>query len=398
MKLADRLSQIKPSPTLTISAKARAMKVDGKDVISLSAGEPDFDTPDFVKDAAINAIKEGDTKYTSVDGTTYLRSAIADKLRNDNDLHYDFDNIIVGTGAKQVIFNAFLASLNPKDEVIIPAPYWVSYPEMVRIAEGHPVIVKSTEKNDFKITPKELEKALTKKTKWIIINSPNNPTGSIYSKEEFKALGEVLEKHPNVYILSDEIYEHITYGQQFYSFAQACPNLFDRTLTVNGVSKAYAMTGWRIGYAAGPKRIITGMKKIQSQSTSNACSISQAAAAVALKGDQNFIQDRNAEFKKRRDFIVKELNTIDGMTCIEPKGAFYVYPSCKEFIGKKTPSGSIIESDTDFAEFLLDQAEVAAVPGSAFGYSPFIRMSYATSFDQIETALKRIKKACSSLT
>ncbi len=398
MKLADRLSQIKPSPTLTISAKARAMKVDGKDVISLSAGEPDFDTPDFVKTAAINAIKEGDTKYTSVDGTTYLKSAIADKLRNDNDLDYDFDNIIVGTGAKQVIFNAFLATLNPKDEVIIPAPYWVSYPEMVRIAEGHPVIVKSTEKNDFKITPKQLEESITQKTKWVIINSPSNPTGSVYSKQEFKALGEVLEKHPNVYILSDEIYEHILYGQQFYAFAQACPNLFDRTLTVNGVSKAYAMTGWRIGYAAGPKRIITGMKKIQSQSTSNACSISQAAAAVALKGDQHFIQDRNAEFKKRRDFIVKELNAIDGMTCIEPKGAFYVYPSCKEFIGKKTPSGSIIESDTDFAEFLLDQAEVAAVPGSAFGHSPFIRMSYATSLDQIETALKRIKKACSSLT
>lgn len=397
MKLADRLSQIKPSPTLAISAKARAMKIDGKDIISLSAGEPDFDTPDFAKEAGIKAIKEGETKYTSVDGTTYLKSAVSDKFRNDNDLDYDLDQIIVGTGAKQILFNAFLATVNPKDEVIIPAPYWVSYPEMVRIAEGDPILIKTSEKKDFKITPDALEKALTKNTKWVIINSPNNPTGSMYTQEEFKALGKVLEKHPNVYILSDEIYEHITYGQQFYSFAQACPNLFERTLTVNGISKAYAMTGWRIGYAGGPKNIVSAMKKIQSQSTSNACSISQAAAAVALKGDHSFIKDRNAEFEKRRNYIVKELNTIDGMTCLEPKGAFYVYPNCKGFMGKKTPSGSVIENDTDFAEFLLDHAQVAVVPGSAFGYSPYIRMSYATSLDLIIEALKRIKKACSNL-
>lgn len=398
MKFADRLSQIKPSPTLTISAKARAMKVDGKDVISLSAGEPDFDTPDFIKDAAIQAIKDGQTKYTSVDGTTYLKSAIADKLRDENNLNYDLDQIIVGTGAKQILFNTFLATLNPQDEVIIPAPYWVSYPEMVRIAEGVPVFIEGAAENNFKITPNDLKKAITNKTKWLVLNSPNNPTGSIYSKEEFQAIEDVLKKHPDIYVLSDEIYEHIIYEHKFYAFAEACPSLFNRTLTVNGVSKSYAMTGWRIGYAGGPKDLISAMKKIQSQSTSNACSISQAAAAVALKGDQDFLKERTLCFKERRDYIVKELNTIKGMTCLEPIGAFYVYPYCKEFIGKKTPAGAVIETDTDFAEFLLDFAEVAVVPGSAFGFSPYVRLSYATSLDQIKEALKRIKKACSSLT
>ncbi|MBX2834740.1 MAG: pyridoxal phosphate-dependent aminotransferase [Micavibrio sp.] len=396
--VADRLSRIKPSPTIAVTNKARELKAAGRDVIGLGAGEPDFDTPDFVKDAAIKAINEGDTKYTAVDGTPALKDAIIAKFKRDNELSYERDQVTVGTGGKQVLYNALMASVNAGDEVIIPAPYWVSYPDMVLLAEGTPVTVDCPVENSFKMRPEDLEAAITPKTKWLIFNSPSNPTGGGYSYDELKALTDVLLKHPHVYVMSDDMYEHLVYdGFKFVTPAQVEPKLYDRTLTVNGVSKSYAMTGWRIGYAAGPRELIKAMAKVQSQSTSNPSSISQAAAVEALNGDQNFLKPRNEAFKARRDMVVKMLNDADGIDCITPEGAFYVYPSCKGCIGKSTPEGKKIETDEDFVTYLLEAQGVAAVHGSAFGLSPHFRISYATSEEALTEACTRIQKACTAL-
>jgi len=392
--VSNSLKRIKPSPTIAVTSKAREMRAAGKDVIGLGAGEPDFDTPDNIKEAAIQAIKRGDTKYTAVDGTPALKKAIKEKFSRENNLTYALDQISVGTGGKQVLYNAFMATLNPGDEVIIPAPYWVSYPDMVLLAGGKPKIVKCSEKNEFKITPAELKKAITKKTKWLIINSPSNPTGSCYTKEEIQELSKILIKNKKVFILSDDIYEHITYdGFEFFTIAQI-KALKDRTLTMNGVSKSYSMTGWRIGYGAGPKDIIKAMAKIQSQSTTNPSSISQAAAVEALSGTQDFIKTRSESFKERRDFVVKTLNNIKGLSCLKPNGAFYVFPNCQKLLGKKTK----LKTDKDFVEKLLEKAEVAVVQGSAFGLDGYFRISYATSMDNLKKALERIKSFCESLT
>ena len=391
--VSNSLKRIKPSPTIAVTSKAREMRAAGKDVIGLGAGEPDFDTPDNIKEAAIQAIKRGETKYTAVDGTPALKKAIQEKFSRENNLTYELDQISVGTGGKQVLYNAFMATLNPGDEVIIPAPYWVSYPDMVLLAGGKPKIVKCSEKNEFKITPAELKKAITKKTKWLIINSPSNPTGSCYTKEEIQELSKILIKNKKVFILSDDIYEHITYdGFEFFTIAQI-KALKDRTLTMNGVSKSYSMTGWRIGYGAGPKDIIKAIAKIQSQSTTNPSSISQAAAVEALNGTQDFIKTRSESFKERRDFVVKSLNNIKGLSCLKPSGAFYVFPNCKQLLGKKTK----LKTDKDFVEKLLVEAEVAVVQGSAFGLDGYFRISYATSIDNLKKALERIKSFCESL-
>ena len=392
--VSNSLKRIKPSPTIAVTSKAREMRAAGKDVIGLGAGEPDFDTPDNIKEAAIQAIKKGDTKYTAVDGTPALKKAIKEKFSRENNLTYAPDQISVGTGGKQVLYNAFMATLNPGDEVIIPAPYWVSYPDMVLLAGGKPKIVKCSEKNEFKITPTELKKAITKKTKWLIINSPSNPTGSCYTKEEIQELSKILIKNKKVFILSDDIYEHITYdGFEFFTIAQINA-LKDRTLTMNGVSKSYSMTGWRIGYGAGPKDIIKAMAKIQSQSTTNPSSISQAAAVEALSGTQDFIKTRSESFKERRDFVVKSINNIKGLSCLKPNGAFYIFPNCKKLLGKKTK----LKTDKDFVEKLLEKAEVAVVQGSAFGLDGYFRISYATSMDNLKKALERIKSFCENLT
>ena len=391
--VSNSLKRIKPSPTIAVTSKAREMRAAGKDVIGLGAGEPDFDTPDNIKEAAIQAIKRGDTKYTAVDGTPALKKAIKEKFSRENNLTYELDQISVGTGGKQVLYNAFMATLNPGDEVIIPAPYWVSYPDMVLLAGGKPKIVKCSEKNEFKITPAELRKAISKKTKWLIINSPSNPTGSCYTKEEIQELSKILIKNKKVFILSDDIYEHITYdGFEFFTIAQL-KSLKDRVLTMNGVSKSYSMTGWRIGYGAGPKDIIKAMAKIQSQSTTNPSSISQAAAVEALNGTQDFIKTRSESFKERRDYVVETLNSINGLSCLKPSGAFYVFPNCKKLLGKKTK----LKTDKDFVEKLLDKAEVAVVQGSAFGLDGYFRISYATSMDNHKKALERIKSFCESL-
>jgi len=396
--IADRLSRIKPSPTIAVSTKAKELKAAGRDVIGLGAGEPDFDTPDFVKEAAIEAIKAGDTKYTAVDGTPALKDAIIAKFKRDNDLEYTRDKITVGTGGKQVLYNALMASVNPGDEVIIPAPYWVSYPDMTLLAEGTPVSVDCPKENDFKLQPADLEAAITKKTKWIILNSPSNPTGGAYTKEEMKALTDVLMKHEHVWVMSDDMYEHIVYdGFEFCTPAQIEPGLYDRTLTINGVSKAYAMTGWRIGYAGGPAALIKAMAKVQSQSTSNPSSISQAAAVAALNGDQSFLAGRNDAFKERRDAVVSMLNEADGIDCITPEGAFYVYPSCAGCIGKAAPDGKLIQSDEDFVTYLLESEGVACVHGEAFGLSPYFRISYATSMENLKEACGRVQKACAAL-
>ena len=388
--VSNSLKRIKPSPTIAVTSKAREMRAAGKDVIGLGAGEPDFDTPDNIKEAAIQAIKRGDTKYTAVDGTPTLKKAIQEKFSRENNLTYELDQISVGTGGKQVLYNAFMATLNPGDEVIIPAPYWVSYPDMVLLAGGKPKIVKCSEKNEFKLTPAELKKAISKKTKWLIINSPSNPTGSCYTKEEIQNLTKILIKNKKVFILSDDIYEHITYdGFEFYTVAQI-KALKDRTLTMNGVSKSYSMTGWRIGYGAGPKDIIKAMAKIQSQSTTNPSSISQAAAVEALNGTQDFIKTRSESFKERRDFVVESLNNIEGLSCLKPNGAFYVFPNCKKLLGKQTK----LKTDKDFVEKLLEKAEVAVVQGSAFGLDGYFRISYATSMDNLKKALERIKSFC----
>ncbi len=386
--VSNSLKRIKPSPTIEVSQKARELKAAGKDVIGLGAGEPDFDTPNNIKKAAIDAINKGDTKYTAVDGTPALKKAVVDKFKRENNLDYLPEQISVGAGGKQIIFNAILATVNPGDEVIIPAPYWVSYPDIVLLAGGTPKIIKCSENNNFKITPSELEKSITNKTKWIIINSPSNPTGSGYTQKELEALGEVLKKNKNVFILSDDIYEHLTYDDfKFFTIAQI-KELKDRTLTMNGVSKSYAMTGWRIGYGAGPKDIIKAMAKLQSQSTTNPSSISQAAAVEALSGTQDFIKTRAESFKERRDFVVKYLNNIKGLSCLKPNGAFYVFPNCQKLLGKK------LKTDKEFVEKLLEEALVAVVQGSAFGLDGYFRISYATSMDNLKKALERIKSFC----
>tara|TARA_A100001015_G_scaffold6302_1_gene7875 strand:+ start:621 stop:1808 length:1188 start_codon:yes stop_codon:yes gene_type:complete len=391
--VSNNLKRIKPSPTIAVTSKAREMRAAGKDVIGLGAGEPDFDTPDNIKEAAIQAIKRGETKYTAVDGTPKLKKAIQEKFSRENNLSYELDQISVGTGGKQVLYNVFMATINPGDEVVIPAPYWVSYPDMVLLAGGKPKIVKCSEKNQFKITPKELIKAIGKKTKWLIINSPSNPTGSCYTKKEIEELSKVLIKNKNVFILSDDIYEHITYDDfKFFTIAQI-KALKERTLTMNGVSKSYSMTGWRIGYGAGPKDIIKAVAKIQSQSTTNPSSISQAAAVEALNGTQDFIQTRANSFKERRDFVVKKINNINGLSCLKPSGAFYVFPNCKKLLGKKTK----LKTDKEFVEKLLEKAEVAVVQGSAFGLDGYFRISYATSMENLKKALDRIKSFCESL-
>jgi aspartate aminotransferase len=391
--VSNSLKRIKPSPTIAVTSKAREMRAAGKDVIGLGAGEPDFDTPDNIKEAAIQAIKKGDTKYTAVDGTPILKKAIQGKFKRENNISYEVDQISVGTGGKQVLYNVFMATLNPGDEVIIPAPYWVSYPDMVLLAGGTPKIVKCSEENEFKITPEQLKKAISKKTKWLIINSPSNPTGSCYTKKEIENLSKVLIGNKNVFILSDDIYEHITYDNfKFFTIAQI-DTLKDRTLTMNGVSKSYSMTGWRIGYGAGPKDIIKAVAKIQSQSTTNPSSISQAAAVEALNGTQDFIKTRSDSFKERRDFVVKTLNSINGLSCLKPSGAFYVFPNCKNLLGDKTK----LKTDKEFVEKLLEKAEVAVVQGSAFGLDGYFRISYATSMDNLKKALDRIKSFCESL-
>jgi len=391
--VSNSLKRIKPSPTIAVTSKAREMRAAGKDVIGLGAGEPDFDTPDNIKEAAIEAIRKGDTKYTAVDGTPALKKAIQAKFSRENDLSYDLDQISVGTGGKQVLYNAFMATINKGDEVIIPAPYWVSYPDIVLLAGGKPKIIKCDEKNNFKLTPEKLTRVVSKKTKWIIINSPSNPTGSGYTKDEIIALSKILIKYKNLYILSDDIYEHITYdGFKFFTIAQI-EKLKSRTLTMNGVSKSYSMTGWRIGYAAGPKEIIKAMAKIQSQSTSNPTSISQAAAVEALNGTQDFIIERSNSFKERRNFVVDSLNNIKGISCLSPEGAFYVFPNCKKLLNKKTK----LKTDKEFVEKLLEKAEVAVVQGSAFGLDGYFRISYATSMDNLKKAMDRIKAFCESL-
>ena len=391
--ISNNLKRIKPSPTIAVTQKARELRAAGKDVIGLGAGEPDFDTPVNVKNAAIKAIRDGDTKYTAVDGTPALKKAIIKKFKRENKLNYKLEEITVGTGGKQVLYNTFMATLNKGDEVIIPAPFWVSYPDMVLLAGGKPKIVKCDEKDGFKITPSKLKAAISKKTKWIILNSPSNPTGSGYNKSEIQKLAKVLINNKKVHILSDDIYEHVKYDNfKFFTIAQIS-KLKSRTLTMNGVSKSYAMTGWRIGYAAGPKDIISAIRKIQSQSTSNPSSISQAAAVEALNGNQDFIKKRAKSFKERRDYVVKSLNNINGISCLKPNGAFYVFPNCKKLLNKKTK----LKKDTDFVQKLLEKQNVAAVQGSAFGLDGYFRISYATSMAKLKIAMNRIKKFCEDL-
>ena len=395
--VSNNLKRIKPSPTLAVTQKARELKAAGKEVISLGAGEPDFDTPENIKQAAIKAINDGDTKYTAVDGTPVLKNAIIKKFKRENNLDYQADQITVGAGGKHVIYNAMVATLNEGDEVVIPAPYWVSYPDIVLLAGGTPIILRCNEKQGFKINPLELEKSITKKTKWIILNSPSNPTGACYSEEDIREIAKVLIKHPHIHILSDDIYEHVAYeGFKFFTIAQIT-ELKERVLTMNGVSKAYSMTGWRIGYAAGPKEIIKAIAKIQSQSTTNPSSISQAAAVEALNGTQDFIKERAISFQERRDFVVKALNDIDGIECLNPDGAFYVFPSCKGLIGKKDSKGKELKTDTDFVQSLLENSGVAVVQGSAFGLEGFFRISYATSMKNLEKALEKISSFCKNL-
>jgi aspartate aminotransferase len=382
---------------MAVVKKATELKSAGKDIISLGAGEPDFDTPENIKLAAIQAIKDGKTKYTVVDGTIELKRAVIGKFKRENNLIYNEKQVTVGVGGKHVIFNAILATINPGDEVLIPAPYWVSYPDIVLLAGGTPIIVECEESSDFKILPDQIEKNITKNTKWIILNSPSNPTGSVYSEQELKDIGDVLKKFPNVHIMSDDIYEHVLYtDNKFFTIAQI-PELFSRTLTINGLSKSYAMTGWRVGYAGGPENIIQGIAKIQSQSTTNTSSISQAAAEEALNGTQDFIKPRSEAFKERRDFVVNKLNSIKGLSCKKPEGAFYVFPNCKDCIGKKDAAKKEILNDTDFVTSLLENTGVAVVQGSAFGKEGYFRISYATSMENLSKALDKIEIYCNQL-
>ena len=395
--ISDSLKRIKPSPTIAVSQKAKELKAAGKDVIGLGAGEPDFDTPDNIKNAAIKAIKDGDTKYTTVDGTNLLKQAIVNKFKRENNLTYSIDQITVGAGGKHVIYNLMMATLNKGDEVIIPAPYWVSYPDIVLLAGASPVVIECSEEQGFKLSAKDLESKINNNTKWLILNSPSNPTGACYSEQEIKNLSHVLKRNPHVNILSDDIYEHIIYdGFKFFTIAQI-PEIKNKVVTMNGVSKSYSMTGWRIGYAAGDKEVIKAIAKIQSQSTTNPSSISQAAAVEALNGKQDFISVRAKAFQERRDFVVNSLNAIEGISCIKPDGAFYVFPSCKGLIGKKDKNGKKINSDSDFVESLLESNGVAVVQGSAFGLEGFFRISYATSMDKLKDAMERIKNFCESL-
>ena len=396
--LSQRLKKIKPSLTVSINVKANALRAEGRDVLVLAAGEPDFDTPQNICQAAIKAMNEGQTRYVPGKGTPALQQAIVDKFKRDNNLSYNLDEIMVGVGGKHIIYNAMMATLNPGDEVIIPAPFWVSYPDIVMLAEGKPIIVKCDASQDFKITPEQLENNITNKTKWLMLNSPSNPTGAVYSFNELKALSEVLLKYPNVLVLTDDIYEKIIYDDGVFStIASVEPKMKERTLTLNGVSKAYCMTGWRLGYCGGPREIIAGMNKIQSQSTTSTSSISMAASVEALSGDQEFINLHNIQFKKRRDMVVENLNQIDGINCSIPPGAFYVYPSCEGIIGKKTPAGNTINTDEDFMNFLLESEGIAGVHGEAFGLSPYFRLSYATDEKTLADACNRIERACNNL-
>jgi aspartate aminotransferase len=398
-RLSSAMGRIAPSPTLAMSTRVLELKAQGIDVIGLSAGEPDYDTPDFVKDAAIEAIRAGKTKYTAVDGIPELKAAIRAKFKRDNGIEYSAKQITVNAGGKHTLFNAIAATVDVGDEVIIPAPYWVSYPDIVQFAGGTPVILLAKAAANYKITPEQLEAAITPKTRWLILNSPSNPTGAAYSALELQALGEVLLKHPQVLLLTDDMYEHIWYAQQpFATMLQVCPDLYDRTLTMNGASKAYAMTGWRIGYAGGPEWIIKAMADLQSQSTSNPCSISQYAATAALNGPQDFLKERNAKFKERRDLVVSMLNDAPGLSCPTPEGAFYVYPDASGVMGKTTPKGKKIETDAHLIDYFLDEHRVAAVHGAAFGLSPGFRISYATSNEALREACTRIQSACADLT
>ena len=392
------LGRISPSPTLVMTSRVLELKAKGVDVIGLGAGEPDFDTPDFVKEAAIEAIRAGKTKYTNVDGTAELKAAIATKFKRDNGLTYEAGQISVNVGGKHTLFNALVATIDAGDEVVIPAPYWVSYPDIVQFAGGAPVIVKAGADQYYKILPEQLDAAITPKTKWVILNSPSNPTGAAYSADELKALAEVLRRHPHVWIMADDMYEHIVYDDfVFATIAEVAPDLYDRTLTVNGCSKAYSMTGWRIGFAGGPAWLIKAMAKLQSQSTSNPCSIAQAAATAALTGDQGFLKDRAVAFQKRRDLVVSMLNEIDGVTCPRPEGAFYVYPEVSGLIGKTTPGGKRIDNDEALIDYFLDEARVAAVHGGAFGLEPAFRVSYATSEAILTEACQRMQRASAAL-
>ena len=396
--ISDSLNRIKPSATMVITAKATQLKREGKKVIGLSSGEPDFDTPKHVKQAAIDAINSGYTKYTNIEGIPELRQSIVDKFKKDNDLNYDVSNVIVGTGGKQILFNALMSSLNKDDEVIIPAPYWVSYPDMTLLAGGKPIFVDCSSETNFKLTGEALDKVITKNSKWLILNSPSNPTGSCYSLSELEEIANVVRKHENLYVMTDDIYEYIVYDNfKFYTLAQVAPDLKDRILTVNGVSKSYCMTGWRIGYAAGPSLLIKAMIKIQGQSTSNPSSISQYAALAGISGSKEFLDPCLKAFDERRHFVVDKLNSINGISCILPEGAFYAYPNVSGLIGKKTQNGKILNNDAEIVEWLLESAEVAAVPGVAFGLEPYFRVSYATSLEVLKEAMNRIEKAVLTL-
>ena len=396
--IADRLKKIKPSMTVGINIKANALRAEGKDVLVLAAGEPDFDTPINIRKAASKAMDDGQTRYVPGKGTPALQKAIQSKFLKDNNLHYDLDEIIVGVGGKHIIYNAMMATINPNDEVIIPAPFWVSYPDIVLLAEGKPIIVQCPESQNFKITADQLEKNITDKTKWLMLNSPSNPTGSLYSREELKELAEVLLKYPKVLIMSDDIYEKVIYDNlKFSTIASVEPKLKDRCLTLNGVSKAYCMTGWRLGYCGASKEIIAAMNKIQSQSTTSTSSISMAAAVEALNGPQDFITNHNEAFVRRRNLVVNLLNSIDGLSCLTPQGAFYVYPSCEGILGKETPEMKKISNDEDFMTYLLESEGIAGVHGAAFGLSPYFRLSYATSDEILKDACARIKRACEKL-
>ena len=396
--ISHSLKKIKPSPTMVITAKARELRAAGEKIISLSAGEPDFDTPEHVKDAAIKAINMGYTKYTNVEGIPELKQAIVNKFKNDNEIDYNIDQVIVGVGGKQILFNALFASLNSGDEVIIPTPYWVPYPDMTILAGGTPKFLNCNEENDFKINPSELDKIISEKTKWIILNSPSNPSGSCYTKQELINIADVLRQHKDVNVITDDIYEYIVYDDfKFYTLAQIAPDLKDRILTVNGVSKSYCMTGWRIGYAAGRKDLILAMMKIQGQSTSNPTSISQYAALAGLNGDRKFLEPCLKAFNERKNFVVQGLNSIDGISCLMPKGAFYAYPNVSGLIGKKTKNGKFLSNDTEVVEWILEEAKVAAVPGSAFGLEPYFRVSYATSTEDLKISIQNLKNSVSEL-
>jgi len=396
--LASRLNRIQPSPTIAMSIKARELKAEGKDIIELAAGEPDFPTPSHIIEAAEEAMSRGETKYTDPDGTPALKQAVCDKFKRDNNLEYVTSQVTIGTGGKQVLYNALMATLNEGDEVIIPAPYWVSYPDMVLLAEGTPKIVECPLDKNFILQPEDLERAITPKTKWIILNSPSNPTGSGYTWDDMKKITDVLVRYPNIWVMTDDMYEHLVYDDfKFCTPAEVEPELYSRTLTVNGMSKAFCMTGWRIGYAAGPENLITAIRKIQSQSTSNPSSISQAASVAALNGPMDFLAKNNEVFKQRRDLVCSMLNQASGITCPTPDGAFYVYPSCAGLIGKKTPDGKVLKSDEDVVSYFLETEGIAAVHGAAFGLSPHFRISYATSTEALEDACQRIQRACTAL-